>query len=323
MINVGIIGVGRWGLNYLKTFNEFKNSKAKWISSRREDALKSALLKAGTKINIKATTDYNDILRDKEVSAVIIATPGSTHYKISKEALLSNKHILTEKPVAFSSKEVEELIALSNKRKKIFMAGHLHLYNPPIQKLREDIKAGSFGEINYIHSIGTGNGPVRNDMNVLWDVLPHDISVLLYLLDELPLSVSVNGASYIKEGIEDIVTMDLVFPKNVFATAMASWLHPLKQRNLVIASERLFATFCDYAENERLKYYPRGINKKRHTAPKIEIAKPLTLQLKHFLDCIENNKSPLTDGNEALKVTKVLESAQKSLDCNGKTIKIY
>jgi len=194
----------------------------------------------------------------------------------------------------------------------------LHLFNPPIQRLKEDIKKGLFGKINYMHSFGSGNGPARQDMSALWDFFPHDVSIFLYLLDEMPLSVSADGASYLKKGIEDLVAMNIKFANNIFAHSVGTWLYPLKKRELILIGEKLRAAFDDYASN-KLRYYDVGNN---CITPQLSNSKPLTEQLRHFLNCIENNKIPLTDGMEALKVTTVLEAAQKSLKKKGEMVKI-
>lgn len=319
-IRIGIIGVGRWGINYLRTFNELENCSVRWICATKEATLKDALAKVKIKSKIEATADYIKILEDKDVDAVAIASNGSTHYKFAKEALQSSKHVLVEKPLAFHSKDVKELIKISRKKNKKLMVGHLHLFNPAIQKIKEDMKSGLFGNISYIYSFGSGNGPVRQDMSALWDFFPHDVSILLYLLEKMPLTVSANGAAYIRKGIEDIVTMNLKFPKNIFAIATGSWMYPLKKRDLVIVSDKLYAVFDDYAAADKLKYFVIKDNK--YVIPKLNNLRPLTEQLKHFVNCIVNDKTPLTDGYEGLKVVSILEAAQKSLNSNGAVVGI-
>ena len=324
-IRIGIIGVGRWGTNYLRTFGELKNCNVRWICASRKTTLKEALLKANVKAPVKTTINYKDILRDKETDAVAIASPGSTHYGFAKSALQANKHVIVEKPVAFSSRNVEELIEISKEKNRILMAGHLHLFNPGIQKIRADIKKGIFGKINFIHLTHFGNGPVRADMGALWDFFPHSVSILLHLLEKSPVAVSANGMSCINSGIEDVVTMDAIFANKVFATSIASWLYPIKKMEMVIVGEKLYAIFDDYAKDKLKYYYSRPkvivgkavIQDKGYKTQKFSAAKPLTEQLKHFLECIEKNKTPLTGGDEALKVTKILELAQHSLINNG------
>ena len=328
-VKIGIIGVGRWGKNYLRTLNELENADVQWVCATRENTIKEAL-KANNNPSVKTTTNYKDILNDEEIDAVAIASNGATHYKLAKDALQSNKHVIVEKPLAFHSQDVKELIRISKERKKILMVGHLHIYNPGIKKLKADIDKGLFGKINFIHLSHFGNGPVRSDLGVIWDFFPHSISILLHLLGKMPLSVSVNGASYIKNGIEDIATMDMAFPNKIFATSAASWLYPLKKMDVVVAGEKLYATFDDYAKIGKLKYYdsrPSIVNGRvilkdnRYISPLISDAKPLTEQLKHFLNCVIKNEIPLTDGYEGLKVVSVLEAAQKSLKNNGLNVK--
>lgn len=328
-LNIGIIGVGRWGVNYFKTFNELSNAKVKWICATKEATLDTALSKVKPKHEVKTTTDYWDILKDGEIDVVAIASDASTHYKFSKEALHHNKHVIVEKPVAFHAKHVKELIKIANKRKLKLLVGHLHTFNPGIQKLKCDIDNGAFGKINYLHILHLGNGPVRSDIGAIWDFFPHSVSILLYLLKKNPLSISVNGASYLRAGMEDIAAMDMTFPDGIFTTSLASWLYPIKKMEVTVAGEKLYATFDDYASKEKLKYYDsrpkivKGkviIEDKGYSTPEFRDSKPLTEQLKHFLKCIEN-KMELDNAYEALRVTKILEYAQLSLNKRGLTIK--
>ena len=318
-LNIGIIGVGRWGANYLRTFNEIDDSNVTWIFSKRQGTIKEALQKANSDArNIKTTTDYRKILCDENVDAVAIASSGSTHYNITKEALLAGKHVLVEKPLAFSAKDAKELCELSRKRKKILMVGHLHLYNPGIIKLKNDISQGLLGKIRFINCSHFGNGPVRGDMGAIWDFFPHTISILIYLLGSSPFSVSVNGQSYIKRGVEDVITMDMEFPGKVFAASMASWLYPLKKMEICVVGEKLYAAYDDYAPKNKLQYFEPLSKDGKSYSMQIPAEKPLTNQLMHFIDCVQNDKAPLTGCNEALEVTKILEAAQKSLNNSKK-----
>jgi len=330
-INIGIIGVGHFGKNYLRTFNELDNVLVTWACATKESTIKEAISKIKTKVPIKTTTNYKDVFDDSEVDAVAIVTPGSTHFSLSKEALKCNKHVIVEKPLTLSSGEAKELIKISNSTKKILMVGHVYRFNPAIKRLKEDITNGIFGKINYVNYSHFGNGPIRKDMSALWDFFPHGLSILFYLLEELPLRVNANGASFLQKGIEDIVTIDLAFPNNTFAAMTGSWLYPFKKMCLVIIGEKLYATYDEHSTKEKLKYYTNNseiidekIAKKGkgYSVPFVENDRPLTEQLKHFLDCIKHNKVPLTDGNEGLKVVNVLEAAQESLNNNGAPVKI-
>jgi UDP-2-acetamido-3-amino-2,3-dideoxy-glucuronate N-acetyltransferase len=327
-INVGIIGVGRFGSNYLKTFNQLKGANVSWICSRSQDTLEKVKLGFG---DVKATTNYKDFLKDKDVDAVAIITPATTHYKIAKEALNAGKHIIVEKPLTVSSNECRELIEISKSQNKILMAAHIHRYNPGIQKLKEDISAGKLGKINFIHYTHLGNGPIRTDINALWDFFPHTLTILNYFFDDVPKSVSANGACYLQEKIDDIVTVSLKYRDGTYVIATGSWLYPFKRMDLIVSGSRKFAVFDDHAKKEKLKYYDNvpvikygrpAIDDKGYSSGHIKEARPLTSELGHFLDCVRNNKKPLTDGNEALKMIKVLEHAQKSLDNDGKWIEV-
>ena len=328
-ISIGVIGIGRFGINYLRTFNQLDNAHVSWICSRSKNTLDKAKNEPG--LSAKATADYKNILMDKDIDAVAITTPAITHYKIAKEALLAGKHVIVEKPVTTSSKECEDLIKISKRKNKVFMAAHIHRYNPGIQKLKEDIGAGQFGKINFIHYTHLGNGPVRADINALWDFFPHALTICNYLFDEIPVSVSANGACFLRDKIQDIVAVNLKYKNGAFAIATGSWLYPFKRMELVVSGEKLFAAFDDYAKKEKLKYYDNApkikdgkpiIKDKGYISPDIDETRPLTAELKHFLECIRNNKEPLTGGNEALKVITLLEYAQKSLDNHGKEVEV-
>ncbi len=314
-MKTAVIGAGRWGTNYLRTFAEI-GIEVKWICARSEETLKKATDAA--KFKVKATTKYEDALKDEEVDAVAIVTPGSTHYKIAKDALKAGKHVIVEKPLALNSKEAQELVDVAIKGGRIFMVGHLHRFNPAIRRIRKDIEEGAFGKISYINSVGAGNGPVRSYMSALWDFGPHDVTIASYLIGSYPTSVSANGASFLKKGVEDVVTMDMKFSGSAFAAAFGSWLYPLKRREVVVVGERMFATYDDYAK--KLMYVDAKSGSSRNI--KFGDEKPLTEQLRHFISCIEENKKPVTDGTEGVNVVKVLEAAEKSMKAGGKPVEV-
>ncbi len=313
-MKTAVIGAGRWGTNYLRTLAEI-GAEVKWICARSEETLKKAASAAGA--NAKATTRYEDALKDREIDAVAIATPGSTHYRIAKDALKAGKHVIVEKPLALNSKEAQELADLARKEGRILMVGHLHRFNPAIRQIKKDIEAGTFGKISHINSVGAGNGPVRSDMSALWDFGPHDVTIAAYLLGKYPKEVSANGASFLKKGIEDVVTMDMRFG-DAFATAFGSWRYPIKRRELVVVGEKAFAAYDDY--EKKLIYIDARSGKSRET--RFPDEKPLTEQLRHFAACVEGKKKPASDGTEGVKVVKVLEAAEKSMKAGGKPVKV-
>ncbi len=315
-MKTAVIGAGRWGTNYLRTFSEI-GTEVKWACTARE----STLRKAAEAVNIsglKITTDYHDILEDAEVKAVAVVTPGSTHYRIAKDALKAGKHVVVEKPLALNSKDAKELADLARKEGRILMVGHLHRFNPAIRQLRKDIEAGVFGKVRLVNSLGAGNGPVRGDMSALWDFGPHDVTIASYLIGSYPASVSANGASFLKRGIEDVVTMDMRFSGNAFAAAFGSWLYPVKRREVVVVGEKALAAYDDY--KKKLEYTDLKSGRSRDV--RFGNEKPLTEQLRHFISCIERNKKPVTDGTEGVKVVKVLEAAEKSMRAGGKPVEV-
>jgi len=314
-VNIGIVGLGRWGTNYLRTLTEL-GASVKWVCGRSEVDLTKALKEVDSEA--RATTNYDDVLTDKETDAVAVVTNAASHYELAKKALMADKHVIVEKPMTLNSKDAEELVKMANERKKVLMVGHTHRFNVAIQKIKEDVTAGLFGNIKYIYSFGANSGPVREDVSALWDFGPHDLTIIAYLLGEYPVSVSANGASFSEKGKEDIFTMDLKFSNNIFAVAVGTCLHPVKERSLVIVGEKMSASFNDYAKANKLKYYTGN----SENFPEINEVKPLTEQLRHFLQCVEKNERPYTDGLEGLSVVKVLEAAQKSMEDDGKAVKV-
>jgi len=307
-MKLGIIGAGKWGTNFLKEFIKL-GADVKWICSTREETMKKALEEANA--DAKITTNYKDILEDKEVDAVAIATPDATHYQITKDSLEAGKHVLVEKPFTLNSGEAEELVKLANERKRILMIGHIHRFNPGIQKLKEGIDAGLFGKIKHIRLTAT-HFQARDDTSVLWDFIPHDLTIMPFLLGSYPESVSANGASF-RNGILDIVTVNMKFG-DVFTVSFASWVYPVKKRVVIVIGDKASASYDDYARE--LTYF----DDKTKT---IKFEKtPLAEELKHFLDCVENNKHPLTDGEEGLKVVKILEACEESIKKNGQEVKV-
>jgi predicted dehydrogenase len=324
---IAVVGAGRWGRNYLRTFNEI-GCNIRWLCSTRDDAMRAAMLEA--KVKAKATKNYDEVLKDNDVSAVAIATPSSTHYRLAKQALKSGKHVLVEKPIAFSSKDVEDLIMTAKQEKLVLMAGHQQIFNPGIRKMKEDMEKGIFGKINFMNFAHLNNGPVRTDMNALWDYFPHSISIMLYLLDEVPSIVSASGKSFLRNGIEDIATLDAVLPNKIFAASIGSWLYPVKRMEVTIAAEKLYACFDDCAQKDKLRYYStvpkigsgKAARAKGFKSIKIGDERPLTIEIMHFLECISKGKEPVNGGEEALKITRVLEAAEQSLRKNGTPVRV-
>ena len=285
----------------------------------------------------RTTTRFDDMIEDPELQAIVIATTGPTHYELCKQALQAGKDVYVEKPFVLSVAEANEIVALADERASVLMVGHLLEYHPVVQKLKEMIDSGELGEVRYIYSQRLNLGTVRVDENALWNFAPHDISVILYLLGVGPSDVSARGQSYLQEGIEDVVFLTLNFDGKAMGHVHVSWLDPHKTRRITIVGSKRMAVFDDLEANEKLKIYDKGAEVNTDydtfaeyvglrfgdiTVPYIRVGEPLRVECEHFLDCVRTRETPLSDGQDGLRVVKVLEAADKSLAGNGSPVSI-
>jgi len=333
MINIVVIGCGYWGINLVRNIEQLHDSLLYGCCDLNPNNLgKVKKSYPHTKID----DDYHNFLTDSEVEAVLIATSANTHYKVAKDCLRSGKHTFVEKPMTLSLVEAEELRDIANTQGKILMVGHLLEYHPAVEKLRGYLDQGELGDIYYIYSQRLNLGRVRKDENALWSLAPHDISMILYLLDRpTPSLVTARGACYIQDGIEDIAFLDLYFPDNKMAHIQVSWLDPHKIRKLTVVGSRKMAVFDDMEPMEKVKIYDKGVaDGLNYTSygealslrfgdiyiPKINSTEPLKKECQHFLDCIKENKQPRSDGEDGVRVVRILEAAQRSIKNKGKII---
>ena len=337
MVKLGIIGCGYWGPNLVRNFNSIPDSEMACCADIDESRLKH-IKSLYPKISI--TKDYKDVLNDKRVDAVVIATTIETHHMIAKDALNAGKHVLIEKPITNSSKDAMELIKLAGKNKKVLMVDHTFEYSSPVRKIKEIIQQNELGQIFTIDMIRVNLGLFQEKVNVIWDLAPHDISMLLYYLTSMPLSVMATGQSYIRDGIEDDAHINLTFNGKVTANMHVSWLDPCKIRKTTIVGNKKMLVFDDIVQDEKIKIYDKGVTIQKNSipkqpyydtyeqwaltyrsgeiySPKIDNKEPLNVMASHFIECIKNNKKPLTDGNSGLRVVKVLEATQESLKNEG------
>ncbi len=316
---VAIIGGGAWGKNVIRNFNEL--GVLHTICDIREDVL-TVHKRLYPKTNF--TTQYGDILDNERINAVVITTPAASHYELAKQALRARKHVYVEKPLALHVQEAEELVALAEKQKCILMVGHILRYHPAVNKLKEIIDSGELGNIKYVYSRRLNIGRIRTEENILWSFAPHDISVILFLLDEQPESISATGAGYVKTDIADVTLTAMDFASGVKCHIFVSWLHPFREQKLVVVGGKKMAVFDDLTK-EKLFLYPHKIQWQHRipiackadveTVP-VDMSEPLKLECQHFLDCIKNNQTPMTDGHEGLRVLSILHAAQESFN-NG------
>ncbi|MEK6715182.1 MAG: Gfo/Idh/MocA family oxidoreductase [Candidatus Omnitrophota bacterium] len=339
MIKVAVIGCGYWGPNLIRNLFEIKEAEVSYCCDLQASQLQSAKDRYPT---LKITKDYKDILRDADIDAVVIATPADTHYGIAKEFLLAGKHVMVEKPLTFDLGQAEELVDISKKAGKILMVGHTFEYNPAVIKAREYIEKGELGKVYYLASRRVNLGIVRSDINALWNLAPHDISILIYLIGSMPEVVKAWGSAFIQDDIEDVVFLYLHFPGNITAHVQVSWLDPNKIRETVIVGSKKMIVYDDIDNDGKIKIYDKGVDKIEYNnfqspvyadyqlrlrtgdllIPKIDSYEPLKKECQHFIDCIRQNKIPLTDGENGLRVVKVLAAAQKSLKNNGTIVHI-
>ncbi|MEE8174073.1 MAG: Gfo/Idh/MocA family oxidoreductase [Dehalococcoidia bacterium] len=328
MVNVGIIGCGYWGPKHARNFHELEEANLTLVCDLEEERLHQLR----TQYPYVATTRrYQDLL-DGDVEAVVIATPVGSHYRLTREALLHDKHVLVEKPITTSSQEALELAQLAQSRNRVLMVGHTYEYHPAVDFLRQLIKSGELGEIYYIDTARLNLGLFRPDVNVLWDLAPHDASIVLSLLDEEPIAVSARGSAHITPDVCDVAYVELRFPGEALAHIHVSWLDPCKVRQVIIVGSKKMVVYDDVSEAEKIRIYDKGVAipaddelsawppRYRYgsvTIPFIPNTEPLRLECSHFLQCITEGKRPRSDGWAGLKVVNIIELANRSLENGG------
>ncbi|MGB7214312.1 MAG: Gfo/Idh/MocA family oxidoreductase [Gammaproteobacteria bacterium] len=334
MVTVAVVGVGGWGKNLARNYYEIPEARLKYIcdlDQSKLDAMSRRL--PGTAV----TTDFDVVLNDDEVQAVVIATSAPTHYELCKRALQRGKDVYVEKPFVLEVAQAEELIGLADELERVLMVGHLLEYHPVVTTLRGLIESGELGDVHYVYSQRLNLGTVREDENALWNFAPHDISSILYLLDKTPVNVSARGQSYLRRGIEDVVFLSLYFGDRTMAHIHVSWLDPHKVRKMTIVGNRKMAVFDDLEATEKLKIYDKGAAYSTNydtfaeyiglrfgdiTIPYIKVGEPLRHECGHFLECVRERRRPRSDGLDGLRVVKVLAAAERSLKAGGQPVDI-
>lgn len=333
-MKVAVIGVGYWGPNLIRNFlslDEVENV----IAVDRDESQLSKMAKRFT--GIETATDYNEILLRDDVQIVAIATPVSTHFEIAKKSLLAGKHCWIEKPMTESSAEAQELIELADQKNLKIFVDHTFIYTGAVRKMKEIITSGRLGELYYFDSVRVNLGLFQHDVNVIWDLAPHDLSIMDYLLERKAIAVSAIGSCHVGNGLEDIAYLTLMFENNLMAHFHVNWLAPVKVRKTLIGGDKSMIVFDDMETSEKLKIYDKGIEVTNREgvyetlvqyrtgdmlSPKIPQTEALAVATQHFIDCILNDKTPLTDGISGLNVVRILEASTESIKNNGKLIEI-
>ena len=315
MMKIAVVGAGYWGKNLIRNFSQLGMLYAICENNPANPNLVPYK-------EVKHYTSFYELLKDKEVEAVAIAAPAVTHYEFVKQALLSGKDVFVEKPLALTVKEGEELVRIAEREKRILMVGHILQYHPAVMKLKEMLSSGELGKVQYIYSNRLNIGKLRTEENILWSFAPHDISVILMLLEEEPIRVSATGGDYLNKGIYDTTLTTLEFRNGVKGHIFVSWLHPYKEQKLIVVGSKAMAVFDDVSK-EKLFLYPHKIewkdgkipmaHKAEHQVIPVESGEPLNLELNHFIECVKQRKRPRTDGLEGLRVLNILEMAEDSI----------
>ena len=332
MLTIGVIGCGHWGPNHIRILSHLPNSRVLMcadLSSERLNSIKTLFP------HIEITTNYKDILHNKEISAVCISSPTNTHFSITQEALQNDKHVLCEKPLALSPAECSKLKKLASEKKKVLMVGHVFLFNPGIVKLKEYIQSGELGQIHYAHSERTNLGPFRYDVNALWDLAPHDISIFNYLFDRAPASVSARGQRCLGTSLEDLAFATLEYPDNILVNVHVSWLDPKKVRQITIVGNKKMVVWDDLDNVGPVKLYDKHVERTSVfyetygefqllskegsiTIPNIGFNEPLKIQDQFFVNCVLNKTEPqVADAQKGYDVVKTLCAIQESMDKRG------
>jgi predicted dehydrogenase len=317
---IGLVGLGYWGPNLARNFDEL--AELRWLCDASLDARERY---AGRYPQTKLTGELEDLLEDPELDAIVVATPAVTHYELAKRALEAGKHVLVEKPPALSGAAAEDLVAIAEARGVVLMPGHLLLYHPAVQEVKELVDGGELGDVLCVYSNRQNLGKIRTDENALWSLGVHDLSVILHLLDETPSEAWAHGNSFLTPGVEDVVFCYLRFPSGKIAHMHLSWLDPHKMRRITVVGKEKMVVFDDMELERKVTIYEKGPWQPTDTygewqtrtgdifSPKIPNSEPLRLECSHFLDLIAGNGDPQRAAHDGLAVVRVLEQLQESL----------
>ena len=329
------MGLGYWGPNLLRTFSETPGARVVGGCDARAEVLERW---AGRYPGVRFVARFEDLLGAADVDAVALATPAASHEQMAQAALRAGKHVLVEKPLATSSAGARALIEAARAASRVLMVGHTFEYNPAVLRLREVVKSAAFGRPVYAYTTRVNLGQIRDDVNAMWNLAPHDISILLFLFDEMPVGVTATGKGFVRPEQEDVVFVYLEFGSGAVAHVHVSWLDPSKVRRVTVVGERQMAVYDDLDPEAKLRIYDKGVDQQvvpqeggladytlklragDIVCPQIPWKEPLLLECAHFVECVREGRTPRTDGENGLRVTQVLEAAQQSLRSQGRRV---
>lgn len=334
-VKVGVLGCGYWGPKLVRNFHELPEAEITMACDLREDRLNYIRsLYPGT----VTTSNFNDLLHS-DLDAIVIATPVNTHYRFAKAMLEAGKHVLIEKPMTFSSNHAKELVDLAHLHGLILLVGHTFEYNSAVEAIKRIIESGELGQIYYIDATRVNLGLFRPDINVIWDLASHDLSILRYILSQEPIFISARGKTYVQQSknIHDVAYLSLWFPNNILATLKVSWLEPVKSRRFTVVGRYKMLVYDELAE-DKVVIYDKGVDlhpfsdnelesrvshcHEQKTIYPIDWVEPLRAEAQHFIDCIRGRTAPRSNGEVGLQIVKMLEAAQQSLLNNGTQIRL-
>jgi len=334
-LKFGQIGLGAWGKNLLRTFSGFPDVSMAIACDIDASQIKKL---CGAFPNTKFTGDPLTVINDQTLDAVIIATPPAEHLEMASKALESGKDVFVEKPLVLNIDDGRKLLEIADSKKRILMVGHIMEFHPASLKMKEYIDSGKLGKIHYLYSSRVNLGKVRDIENSLWSFAPHDISLITFLLGQMPVRVSATGQAYLQKGIEDVVFLTMHFADKTMAHIHVSWLDPHKERKLTVVGSKMMAVFDDTESSEKLWLYDKGVETKLDyntygeylslrvgdiLIPSVDSAEPLKLECQHFIDCVKNRTGPRSDGRDGLRVLTILSAAQKSMEQGGAPMDIF
>jgi predicted dehydrogenase len=335
MLNVGVVGIGYWGPNLIRNFVANKNTDVVACADLRTERLKFV---SSLYPKIKTTTDYREIINNPAIDAVAICTPVFTHYEIAKAVLEAGKHVLIEKPMTSTTDQSKELINLAEQKNLTLMVDHTFLFTGAVRQIKKIVENGDIGDIYYFDTVRVNLGLFQHDVNVIWDLAPHDISIMEYTINKSPEAVVATGADHVGNGLEDVAYLTVYYPENVIAHIHVNWLSPVKIRQTLIGGTKKMIVWDDNNPSEKIKVYDKGIEVIQTAdqvyntliqyrtgdmyCPKIPQTEALALEVDHFVDCIENKKRPLSGGHLGHSVVQILEASEKSIKNRGKEIRL-
>jgi len=334
MLRIGVIGYGYWGPNIVRNFSTTGSSRVVAVCDLKDDNLRKV---ENNFSGVRTTKNCDELIRSKDVDAVAIVTPVFTHYEIAKKALEEGKHVFVEKPFTYTVAQAEDLINLAQRKNLKIMVDHTFLFTGAVRKIKQLVDEGTLGKIFYFDSMRVNLGLFQHDVNVLWDLAPHDLAIMAYVLNEKPLSVVATGEAHVHHGMEDVAYLTIYFTNNVIAHINVNWLSPVKVRTTLIGGQKKMLVWDDIEPDEKIKIYDKGVEVKNASgvydllvsyrsgdmwAPKVDQLEALKLESNYFIECVSNGANPINDGAAGLQVVRMLEAADRSLKKRGELVNL-